>query len=427
MIRRTVQEWGRIAYGEGDAEIPVWAADRLVGVARESSLGGREGTRILTHGRNDLRAGQVVGVLAAEGCVLEILPKIDGLSTEGVRRQLVHMLSVALGLDVAAGRLSSLDWQRHDLLEIVIRLYLEKLADTLRRGMPRQYVGREEDLPALRGRLDVIRQFTALAASPQILACRYEALSPDNALNRIIKATLMRLMSIARASETQRLLRELAFVYADVQDLPIAALRWDQVVLDRTNAQWSEILTLSKLLLQRRYQTTSAGSGSGFSLLFGMHALFEDYIARMFTRALRPEGVRVTSQGGRLYCLKEVDLGTWHFQTKPDLLVRRGSDTVMVVDTKWKRLARRADDPKRGVSQSDVYQMMAYGRIYQCSRLLLLYPHHGELDCEEGVVSRHLVAGSGEELIMATIDVSRRADIVSRLRDLASCVAGTLE
>lgn len=34
-----------------------------------------------------------------------------------------------------------------------------------------------------------------------------------------------------------------------------------------------------------------------------------------------------------------------------------------VVDTKWKRISNRIDDLKHGVSQADVYQMMAYGQL----------------------------------------------------------------
>ncbi len=72
------------------------------------------------------------------------------------------------------------------------------------------------DLGALRGRLDVIRQCTVLAASPQRLACRYEDLDPDIALNRVLKATLTHLVGLARASETRRRLGELLFVYDEV-------------------------------------------------------------------------------------------------------------------------------------------------------------------------------------------------------------------
>jgi len=122
------------------------------------------------------------------------------------------------------------------------------------------------------------------------------------------------------------------------------------------------------LPLEQRYQATSAGQGSGFSLLFEMNTLFEEYIARTSSRALRAERLSVTSQGGRLYCLQEVSTGALRFQKKPDLLVLRHSEVLLIADTTLKRLARHVDDPKRGVSQSDAYQMMAYGR---CTEPLL--------------------------------------------------------
>lgn len=62
-----------------------------------------------------------------------------------------------------------------------------------------------------------------------------------------------------------------------------------------------------------------------------------------------------------------------------------------MIDTKWKRIASRIDDPKRGVSQADVYQMTAYGRLYGCLRLTLLYPHHAERG-EEPLSASHCVA-----------------------------------
>jgi hypothetical protein len=56
-----------------------------------------------------------------------------------------------------------------------------------------------------------------------------------------------------------------------------------------------------------------------------------------------------------------------------------GIKPVLVVDTKWKRMAPRIDDPKQGISQGDVYQLMAYSQLYGCRDVMLLYPHHGDL------------------------------------------------
>lgn len=420
MIRRTILEWEAIRYGDAADEIPAHAADRLAAVAAASPLAGRGGGGVLEHGRKALRARGVVGVIAAGGSALEILPKIDVPGEEGeratgsIRRRLVHMLAVALDLKIDAGQVTALDWQRETLLEILIRLFSEKLVDAVRQGMPRRYVEHADDLPALRGRLNITRQFTTLAVEPSRLACRYDALTPDIALNRIMKAAITRLSRIARTTDNQRRLRELAFTYADIADVPVSALRWDDVVLDRTNGRWRELINLARLLLGERFQTTSAGGSDGFSLLFEMNTLFEEYIARILKRALSDTELRVVSQGGRLYCLETADR-QGVFQTRPDILIKRGDAVVQVIDTKWKRIASRIDDPKRGVSQADVYQMMAYGRLYQCGRLTLVYPHHDQVGCVEGLIGDYTVTSSSDHLELFSIDVSRGDNVKERL------------
>lgn len=431
MIRRTIFEWKTLPYGAGMGCIPEWAADRLAAVAHGSPLGGEGGARIINHGRRGIRAAQVVGVIAADGCALEILPKIDfaGEASETgtigrVRKQLIHMLAVALDIEVASGFITDLGWQREDLLEILIGLFVGKLSDALRQGMPRRYVECEADLPVLRGKLDIVRQFTTLVSSADKLACRFDALSPDIAINQIMKATVLRLARVSRSNENQRRLRELAFAYADIAEVPVAQLSRHNLILDRTNAKWRELVGLARLLLGNRFQTTSIGDEKGFSLLFEMNELFEEYVARMLKRALAGTDLAVHAQGGRLHCLEEVPSNTQRFMTKPDIIVKRGGSVELIIDTKWKRLSARIDDPKLGVSQADIYQMMAYGRVYGCQQLMLLYPHHVELKQPEGVIGRHRVKNTTDKLAVTTIDVATSEKCLDRLRTLAKAVCG---
>ena len=430
MIRRTVLEWRKLHYGDGPDQIPALIADRIAQAAQSSSLGGEDGARIIQHGAKFIRAQQVVGVLAADGCTLEILPKIDGLgdgqssvSQAAIRKNLVKMLAVVLDLEIASGRITELGWQQDNLLEVLIRLFCNKLFDAVHRGMPRRYIPCEEDLPMLRGRLDVMRQFSTLAASPQKLASRFDDLSPDIALNQIMKAAVTKLLRLSRSAENLRKLRELNLAFADISDVPVPALRWEKVVLDRTNSRWRELLSLARLLLGSRFQTTTAGNGQGFSLLFEMNTLFEEYVGRTLRKALAGTDLTVHLQGGRRYCLAELkedelSTGSERFMTKPDIIIRRLGQPVMIIDTKWKRLAASIDDAKQGVSQSDVYQMMAYGRLYECPRLMLLYPHHDELGQSEGKLNQHRINGSFDILATATIGLSDLRQSAPRLANL---------
>ncbi|MDN4039799.1 McrC family protein [Massilia sp. YIM B02443] len=429
MMRRTVLEWESIGYGDDPADlsvIPSHLADRLAKVAAASPLAGRGGGGVLEHGRNALRARGIVGVLVAEGCSLEILPKIDAKSggeadrIVQIRRRLVHMLALAIDIKIDVGKVAHLDWQNETLLEILIRIFSEKLVDALRQGMPRRYAGHEEDLPSMRGRLDVVRQFTKFAADPSRLACRYDGLSADIALNRIMKAAVERLTRISRSIANLSRLRDLSLAFADIATESVPALRWGDVVLDRTNARWRELLNMARLLLGKRFQTTSSGEGTGFSLLFEMNTLFEEYVGRSVTRALSGSHLNVVRQGGRIYCLEGESGGL--FQTKPDILIKNGDTVVQVIDTKWKRIALQVDDKKRGVSQSDVYQLMAYGSLYDCQRLTLLYPHHAGLGEFDGIQATHRITKSDRRLETVTVDISTAVGLAERLRTLIDVV-----
>ncbi|MBM3605437.1 MAG: restriction endonuclease [Alphaproteobacteria bacterium] len=426
----SVLEYKSLPHGEGLGCIPAHLASRLVAVAQKSTFAGRGENGVLEDQRHALRARGVVGVISAEDCSLEILPKIDVDAAKGsaeergeIRKRLVHMLAIALDLKIETGRLTELAWQQETLLEILIRIFCEKLTEAVRRGMPRRYLAQDDDLRALRGTLDLPRQFTRHVANPSRLACRFDELSEDIALNQIMKATVTHLSRMARSAANLQRLRELAFVYVDVSAVSVSALAWSEVVIDRTNRAWQDLFGMAQLFLRNRYQTTSTGPGQGTALLFEMNTLFEEYVGRQVKRAVAGTGLDVRLQGGRLYCLTAQEDGRGVFQTKPDILIFRGPDVVHVIDTKWKRISARIDDRKQGVSQSDVYQMMAYAHLYKAPRLTLLYPHHGGLGNKEGVQARFRITDQSTVLETASVDVAEGGQVTQRLKEKILCLS----
>ncbi|EJC85302.1 McrBC 5-methylcytosine restriction system component [Rhizobium leguminosarum bv. trifolii WSM2297] len=427
MAAFSVLEYRSLPRGDGPGCIPDLMADRLAAVAKASTFAGRGERGVLEDRRDELRARGVVGVVAAEDCSLEILPKIDVPAADGsieerseIRKRLVHMLAVALDMKIEIGLLSDLEWQHETLLEILIRIFCDKLTEAVRRGMPRRYIGHEDDLPALRGTLDVPRQFTRHAVNPGRLACRFEELSTDIALNRIMKAALAHLSRLSRSIGNLQRIRELGFVYADISTVPVPALRWGEVVIERTNRGWQDLFEMARMFLRNQFQTTNSGAGQGTALLFEMNTLFEEYVGRLVARAMAGTEYRVSLQGGREYCLTAQDSGRQVFQTKPDILIRRGDQVVQVIDTKWKRISCRIDDPKQGVSQSDIYQMMAYAHLYKAPRLTLLYPHHTGLLGGDGIQGQFWISGQATTLETVSIDVALGTDddIAARLKKM---------
>jgi 5-methylcytosine-specific restriction enzyme subunit McrC len=92
------------------------------------------------------------------------------------------------------------------------------------------------------------------------------------------------------------------------------------------------------------------------------------------------------------------------------VIIWQDDQVIMVIDTKWKRMTPQIDDPKQGVSQADVYQLMAYSQLYNCPNVMLLYPHHGALPPDPIFTSYAIGAMHGEaNLSIATLDVTGSA------------------
>lgn len=432
MTHLTVCEWGKVELGDGPKRFSRIQADALLAAARAHPSGGMEGTNILVDHHRYMRAQQVVGVVAAPGCSLEILPKVDpddaGEAIGTIRSRVVHMLDVVLGLGLSPGESAPLSHQSEALLDILIRVFAERLLAEVRRGLPRRYLNLGDDLPTLRGRLDVARQFATHAVRPDRIASRFDVLSANTPLLQVMKACASFLDGYARVFQTRRTLAEIRLALDEVTDVALDRLPWAQVRIDRTSRRWQSLYDLARLFMRRHWQAThhAAAAPAGISLLFPMNDLFEAYVAGMLRRELVPQGFEVVAQGGLRYCLAE-----WHdtadrkgtlFRTMPDVILKRHGRTVAIIDTKWKIVSANVADRKRGVAQADIYQMMAYAQLYGCDRLMLLYPHHGGLGADRRISSHRVaVAGRRDRIDIATVDVGRGPSAVRR--ELASLVS----
>ena len=397
-------------YGELDTEkhgISTSVAERLLALAdREKSR--LKVPNILTRaGKTTIKAGQVVGVLSVPGLTTEILPKIQGEDND-IRSALIRMLAVAYQLPIAVSSEAAMSMQRWDLLEIIIQSFVERLITEVRRGLAHRYQSLDDDLTLMRGKLNLPRQIRLSLTQANRLACTFDELTNDTPLNRVLKATVLMLLSLARSSVNHRKLNELVARLDHVGDStdPLS----EAVLLDRTNRTYHEIYHLAQMLLSRNWQNTTHGREDGIALLFAMNDLFEMFIGRCLQTVLGSHTVRLQAQSE--YALHDQNHAKY-FNLKPDIVI--GGD--LVVDTKWKQL--EPDDDKLGVSQGDVYQMLAYGQAYKAKRLVLLYPWHERLSAS-GILRRWWVSGRDTSFDIAAVDVSKPNDVPQALGDIVN-------
>ena len=399
----TVREWGHLPIGEEGVSEPT--ARRLLLLSERATRQLRVPQPVLARTtRPSLRAGQVVGVLAVPGASVEILPKIDR-PDNAVRKALVHMLSVAYGLPVADNELTRLAAQDQTLLEFLVGVFADRLLTAVRRGLPHRYRLRQDDLPLLRGKLDISRQIARHLVRSDLLACKFDELSVDTPLNRVLKAVVVRLGAVTRHAANARRLAELSARLEFVGESP-DPLR-EPVALDRTNIAFHRLYAWSRLFLSGQWQSTTTGANAGIALLFPMNDLFEMFVGRVMKAVLAPGSTRLQPTGR--YALTGRDQSM--FALRPDIIV----DDNIVIDTKWKSL--NPDDRVVGVEQSDVYQMLAYAHAYGARRVVLLYPWHPGLPAP-GIYRRWCTAATSIAFDIATVDIGRPDSVPKALREI---------
>ena len=275
----------------------------------------------------------------------------------------------------------------------------------MRRGLPHRYRLREDDLPLLRGKLNVPRQLARYAIRADRLACSFDELSVDTPLNRVLKAAVVRLATATRSAANSRRLAELVarFEFVGESADPLA----EPVRFDRTNTAFHRLHRMARLLLGRDWQSTTTGADEGYALLFPMNDLFEEFVGLTLRAALSPQPVHLQHTGR--YALEGQHRRL--FALRPDIVV----NDDLIIDTKWKEL--KPGEATLGVEQADVYQMLAYARAYEAKRLVLLYPWHEGLD-RPGVLRRWSVAGTSTAFDIATVDVGKPDSVRLTLREI---------
>lgn len=370
----TAFEHGTLRVGEpSGASLTVAEADCLLAIAR-----GKPG--FCTPGHRSVRFAQHAGLVKMGGRVLEVLPKTgEDVNAARSRGTFLRLLHLADGLPPFSQGAVGHSLQKQTLLGVFVSAFVDELARLVRAGLLRRYRSDVDDLRVLRGRLLVTRQAATHGMRPDVLACRYDELTIDNAWNQVLRAALHVSRPWLEGIADQRRWLELGAAFDDVTLLRDAVDVLPALVPDRQVQHYAASMRWASLILKLLSPSIRAGQSEAPELLFDMNRLFEGAVARQLARNCASRGQKVYAQDSELH-LAHLDgfAAAPIFRLRPDLVVRDQAHVVAVADTKWTRI--KVDTRGRLMpDESHVYQMNAYASAYSCSDFYLLYPWHDGL------------------------------------------------
>ena len=209
----------------------------------------------------------------------------------------------------------------------------------------------------------------------------YDAYLMDRAENRLIHSALKSVASYTNVNKSKKLSQDLLFAFDEV---PLSANYkndFSSVKLQRGIQHYDVPLSWARLILEGYSPQSMLGDNNAYSLLFPMEAVFENFVAKYLKqRVTNPQKLSSQVQSKSLVTYGDKS----YFRLKPDLYLKGfiGMDTVL--DTKWKLINQNksSGSDKFDLSQSDFYQMLAYGYKYLDGKgtLVLIYPKTSDFE-----------------------------------------------
>ncbi|WP_423916576.1 McrC family protein [Candidatus Poriferisodalis sp.] len=338
-----------------------------------------------------------------------------------------------VGLPYEAWRQEAFDYARtEDLLPALVSFFARTAETTLARGLFHDYRHEEDDLLALRGRIDFVRQFRRGGVLAP-MACSWDDYTADVDENRcLLTAARQSLRVPGVPNEDRRRLRRLLTALDGVGEsaVPAALDCLDRVQFTRLNEHYRPALKLAQLILANLTLQDRHGDTAASAFMLDMNQLFEDFVTARLQRELR----------GRLEVAPQLrpHLDVEHrVQIRPDLTLRRLGRTVGVADIKYKIATAdvRFDAGEAAGRHGDYCQLLAYTAALGLSEGTLIYcadVNDGESTAPESVESLArsaiTVENLGTRLHAVAIDLSGSpSDIDAQITALADHLADSMD
>lgn len=388
----TIREYGLIAPGDAEQKsgdilyIKKQDYNNLEDfVLRNPSDAVSEGSEFfsLTHKKGAgrcLQAKNYVGVIqTGSGLVIEILPKIHREKSEGqesvpdTRRFFLRMLKTVKDSPFKQFNESDIATYRMHIMEIFILLFIKKLNELVRHGIRSGYVTMEENSKFLKGKLKTGDHIKKNIVHKERFYIGFDDFIRDRPENRLIKSTLLLLSRCSGSNDNIKKLRELIFIFDDVNESADIKDDFRKCVNNRLMKHYDIVLKWCWVFLRGESFTNWKGNGRVNAILFPMNVVFESYVTSCLGRCGIFDEFR--QQDSSKHLAKEDEKNI--FQVRPDITGQAG-DIFYIIDAKWKLIDETDRTDKYGISQADMYQMLSYAKIYEKNhadiKLVLIYP-----------------------------------------------------
>lgn len=296
----------------------------------------------------------------------------------------------------------------YNLLTSILVLGVKRL---IKSGFVKGYIDFAEEMPMVRGRIDLNNSIKAQTLTRKQLVCVYDDFSANVLLNQIIKSTMIKLLSCQELDRKYRIqCKILLRSFTAVKAINTGSVSWGKINYNRNNHNYRLIINVCQLIHTGLITTEKTGNYKFASFIKdrAMARLYEKFVLNFYKRELTEYKVYPSIIEWQVDELPEDNLLPI-MRTDIELI---SQDKKIIIDTKYYPNALTISNfgDSRTLISANLYQIFAYvknsefaGRVSG----MLLYP---TVDYE--LEQRYKM--SGNEIHVNTVNLGLPFDEIKR-------------
>lgn len=169
--------------------------------------------------------------------------------------------------------------------DLMTEILIAGISQQLKRGLGRAYIEQMEDIPVIRGRVNITESVKRQTMINRKLSCVYDDFSVNNSKNRIIKSTALLLLGADVAKQRKSRLRKLLVYFDKVELIDLRTVDWN-IHYDRNNQTYRMLISICYLVVKGLLQTQADGKTKIMDFLDDqqMYHLYEKFILEYYKK-----------------------------------------------------------------------------------------------------------------------------------------------
>ena len=247
-----------------------------------------------------------------------------------------------------------------NIQDLLAAILAKGVAQQLKQGLYREYVQNYENLPMLRGKLDLTGTMRNKQQNKRLLACDFDDLSENNIFNIILKTTATVLLSDMFVSSQQRTaLKNVTSFFKGIDECDPCTIHWNQLCFHRNNQNYMMLLNICYFVLNGLLLTTEHGKYKLASFLDERHmsTLYEKFVLEYYRYhrpdlSANPSEVKWALEAGNADLLPKM---------RTDITLEKNGN-FLIIDTKYYSHILQSQErfDSSSLHSSNMYQIMAY-------------------------------------------------------------------